>query len=169
MDANQAKKIIEKAHSCIGQIRELRCKTLAQQAEATARVKTLEAQLCEDMTREKLGELNYSQVNLTREKLKEANEFLAETPPLLTGLDLRERAEREKLKEPIAFLRDKAEQDRQHEEYLRLQEQVIERAASTGERLTDSFKNLVKKYRDLSMRIGKEGQSAEFLDRQGLL
>ena len=169
MDANQAKQIIKKSHDCIDQIKQLRCKTLAQRAEATARVEILKTQLCEDMTREKLGELNYSQVNLTRQKLKEANEFLAEIPPLLTGLDLREREEREKLKEPISFLRNKDEENRKIQEYLRLQEQIIEQAASTGERLTDSFKNLVRKYRDLSMRIGKDGQSTEFLDRQGLL
>ena len=80
---------------CRATVDDLRCGILIQEAEVRPRYEKLKKKLPEAMEKEKLGLLNYSQVNVIRTELQQLSTFLGQIPYVLKGLDLREQAEKQ--------------------------------------------------------------------------
>ena len=168
MDVKKAQKIIKQSQICTDRVKKIRDETLKKKADLEASLNRLEGEFCESLVAHKLDEISSGEFDSIREQIREIELELKEIPALLIGLDSRQKAELQRRYNPIAVIRDEQERKQQAEKFLRLQEQVLERASSTRERGSEPFKRLVEKYKQLSRTLNKEDSAGDFLRRQSL-
>ena len=168
MDIETARKITQESQQCTGRVKEIRNETVKKKADFEISLKTLEGEFCQALVSYRLQEITKGELKEMRSQISEIELELKEMPALLKGFNLRQKAELDRIYNPIAVIRDANERKQQEEEFLLLQEQVLERAASTRERGGNAFKRLVEKYKELSRRMGREDACGVFLRRQSL-